>query len=319
MPTETDTPTLPPETTASPETTVPPTTAAPTDFSDVPTAALPPGILSEPNVAEVQRFLTDGDDGEFYMVNLIKHREQAQYADGRDTDLTGAEADAIYGEFIRTTMFPRIGAEVVYAAEVERDVIGGSSFDVVAVARYPSKSAFMQMTNDPEFQEMSVHKAAGVEETTVLATTLLEIPNAPLLDNPPFPATGDDPAFAFMHVLDYRDTAIYAEGDADADNTRSGEDAVNTYSANAGTVAAPLGIRPAAWFNVEATVIGPPGVWEEVRINTFPSHATFSELTSNPIWGSGSHHRTAGIAHTYAIMSLPQINEFNGVLANTTG
>ena len=96
----------------------------------------------------------------------------------------------------------------------------------------------------------------------------------------------------------------------------SGREAVGLYSANAGTVAAPLGVRPVAWFEVEATVIGPVDTWDEVRINMFPSHATFAELTSDPTWESGAHHRQAGLAETYAIMTLPRLNGFDGIVVD---
>ena len=32
------------------------------------------------------------------MVNLLKFKEKAEYEDGRESDLTGAEAYAIYGK-----------------------------------------------------------------------------------------------------------------------------------------------------------------------------------------------------------------------------
>ena len=43
--------------------------------------------------------------------------------------------------------------------------------------------------------------------------------------------------------------------------------------------------------------------------------ATFDALTSDPTWQSGAHHRAAGLEDTYAIMTLPRINGFNGVVA----
>ena len=50
------------------------------------------------------------------MVNLIKYREWAVYADGRETDLTGREANALYNpvEFLSA-----IGARVVFSTEVD--------------------------------------------------------------------------------------------------------------------------------------------------------------------------------------------------------
>ena len=39
-----------------------------------------------------------GEDVPFLAVNLIKFKEKAEYADGRETDLTGREAYAIYSD-----------------------------------------------------------------------------------------------------------------------------------------------------------------------------------------------------------------------------
>lgn len=305
-----------PTTTSTPASTTPTTTAptvepAPTTTTAEPAPTNVGGDASQVNAEEMQRFLavTPDDDGPFYMVNLIRYRDEAEYPDGRATDLSGREADEIYSEWMRTERLPALGAELVYAATVEDELIAGVSFDQVAVVRYPSRAEFAAMAADPEFREMSVHKQAGVADTVVMATSLLPTPRLPLVDAP-FPATDDDRPFAFMHVLDFRETAEYQAGDADADDTRSGRDAVSLYSTNAGTVAMPLGIRSLAWFEVDAVLIGPVDTWDEVRINWFPSHATFDALTSDPVWQSGSHHRTAGLEETYAIRTAPVVNEF---------
>ncbi|MEM7141945.1 MAG: hypothetical protein AAF548_13030 [Actinomycetota bacterium] len=311
---ETTTTTAAPDTATPPETANPFTTVRPSD-DEITRFGVD---MSQPNGAEILAFLQDpDDDGEpFYMVNMIRYRDQAEYADGRETDLTGQEADAIYGEFMGETMLPKYGHEVVYIAQVEQDLIGGSSWDRVAVVKYASRDSFAAMTSDPEFESMAIHKDAGVLDTLVLATSLIETPQLPPLENPPFPATADDTVMAFMHVFDYKETAEYQPGDEDADPTRSGRDAVALYSQNAGTVAQPLGILPTAWFKVEATTLGPAGVWDEVRINLFPSHATFQELTADPTWQTGTHHRTAGLNQTFAIMNQPLINGFNGIVAD---
>ncbi|MBT8213965.1 MAG: hypothetical protein KJP12_01990, partial [Acidimicrobiia bacterium] len=125
------------------------------------------------NLEELGAFLstTSTEDDAFYMVNLIRFREMAEYPDGRETDLTGQEADAIYGDFVSTTMLPEIGAEIVYSASVPPD----EGFDTVAIVRYPSRAAFQRMIDDPQFQEMSIHKQAGVAETIVLATDLVSV------------------------------------------------------------------------------------------------------------------------------------------------
>jgi uncharacterized protein (DUF1330 family) len=125
------------------------------------------------NTDELTAFLSTAseEDDAFHMVNLIRFREMAEYPDGRDTDLTGREADAIYGEFMTTTMLPGTGAEIVYSASVPAT----EDFDTLAIVRYPSRDAFQAMVDDPQFQEMSIHKQAGVAETIVLATDLISL------------------------------------------------------------------------------------------------------------------------------------------------
>ena len=48
--------------------------------------------------------IVSDDPSPFYMVNLIDFYEQANYADGRDSDLTGMEANSIYGQAIFPTL-----------------------------------------------------------------------------------------------------------------------------------------------------------------------------------------------------------------------
>ena len=51
-----------------------------------------------PTEEQMKGFLEPGREGPIYMLNLLKFKEKAEYADGRETDLSGAEAYAIYGQ-----------------------------------------------------------------------------------------------------------------------------------------------------------------------------------------------------------------------------
>ncbi len=107
---------------------------------------------------EEMRNTTAEEDGPFYMVNLIKYREFADYADGRETDLTGREADALYAplEFLQG-----IGAQPVFVADVERQLLGSDvEWDQVAVVRYPTRAKFFEMIDNPEFQARAAHKGS---------------------------------------------------------------------------------------------------------------------------------------------------------------
>ena len=84
------------------------------------------------------------DDGPFFLVNFIRHREHAEYRDGRPTDLTGAQADALYNLAV-LPMLADIGAQPFYVGGVERMPLpgDGQEWDQVAVVLYPSRAMFV--------------------------------------------------------------------------------------------------------------------------------------------------------------------------------
>ena len=50
-----------------------------------------------PTPEGMQAFLAKDIEGPVSMLNLLKFKEKAEYADGRETELTGAEAYGLYG------------------------------------------------------------------------------------------------------------------------------------------------------------------------------------------------------------------------------
>ncbi len=91
-----------------------------------------------PNDQQMNALLEPGHDNPIYMVNLLKFKEQAEYPDGRETELTGAQAFAIYGE---------------------------------AVAMYPNRKTLFDMLTSPEYQEVVAHRTAGLAGQLNIETT----------------------------------------------------------------------------------------------------------------------------------------------------
>ena len=105
------------------------------------------------------------DDGPIWMVNLMKYRDVADYADGRESTISGREADEIYAPI---DVLADIGAEVVFVADVEQQLLGDSPiWDRVAIVKYASRRSFIEMQGRPDFQEKHAHKDAGMETTIV--------------------------------------------------------------------------------------------------------------------------------------------------------
>ena len=118
------------------------------------------------SLAERWAELDDETDGPFLAINLMRYRERAEYLDGRETDLTGREADDAY-----TPLGPlvTVGASFLLAADVEQQPAGEPGFHRVAIVRYPTRRSFLHMQELDEFQELHVHKDAGIEFTIIAA------------------------------------------------------------------------------------------------------------------------------------------------------
>lgn len=104
----------------------------------------------------------------FHMINLIDHYEQANYGDGRQSGLTGEEANALYGQAILPQLLahnsgPQILVPVsVVLTQEDRD------WEQAVIVRYASRDAFLNIfALNPQAGEALQHKEAGVEETLV--------------------------------------------------------------------------------------------------------------------------------------------------------
>jgi hypothetical protein len=117
-----------------------------------------------PNREQLEGFSKPGAEGPIYMVNLLKFKERAEYADGRENSLTGEEAYGLYAEGVIKAL-ARVGGSGMFSAKVERLMLGEVEglWDRVAIAMYPSRSAMMEMMTLPEMREIGVHRAAGLE------------------------------------------------------------------------------------------------------------------------------------------------------------
>lgn len=105
-------------------------------------------------------------DGPFWAVNLMDYRELADYADGRETTLSGREADDLYAPL---GPLAEIGAMPAFSANVIQQPLGKPAYDRVAIVRYPSRAKFFEMQRREDFLELHAHKDAGMASTIVFA------------------------------------------------------------------------------------------------------------------------------------------------------
>jgi len=238
-------------------------------------------------------------DGPIWMINLMKYRERADYADGSEHSISGREADDLYAPL---DVLADIGAEVVFVADVDQQLLGDSpQWDRVAIVKYPTRRSFIEMQSRPDFQRKHVHKDAGMETTIVAGCLPMALPQGDLVDwaaVPHPPTTGDGPVVV-IHVLKF---------DAASASAVTPDEMV-AYQNAAALVAVPHGVRLNGWFAVEGTILGDGRSWDQIRFNEFPSKAAFMAVVTDPARLEAQHgHREVAIADTYTMILRPTIN-----------
>lgn len=112
----------------------------------------------------------DGSDAPVVMLNLNKYRERAAYADGRDTGgRSGREVYLDYGVVAQQAL-AAVGAKILWATEASTPLIGcdHDAYDEVLAIWYPSRAAFVELTNFPGYQEALAHREAALAWSSLI-------------------------------------------------------------------------------------------------------------------------------------------------------
>ncbi|NCX30234.1 MAG: DUF1330 domain-containing protein [Proteobacteria bacterium] len=116
-----------------------------------------------PTKEQMEGFLEGDSDTPIAMINLLKFKKKAEYEDGRDTNLTGEQAYAIYMDEV-VGHLKKVGGEVSFGGSINRLMLGEMDdlWDATFIAKYPSKKAMLKMVTDPDYLESNKHRAAGL-------------------------------------------------------------------------------------------------------------------------------------------------------------
>ncbi len=121
---------------------------------------------------DMQALLSQEINGAITMVHLLKFKARAEYTDGRETDLTGAEAYEVY----RSKMVERAtsaGGRLVFQGVARQLLLGEveEMWDEVLIVEFPSKESFDEIISSPDMAEWGVHRRAGLDGQLLIATT----------------------------------------------------------------------------------------------------------------------------------------------------
>ena len=116
-----------------------------------------------PNEEQLAGFLEGDTETPIKMVNLLTFKDKAEYADGRETNLSGKEVYQIYANEVQGHL-EKVGGKSIFFGEVQRLMLGEVEelWDWVAIAEYPSRKAMLEMIMNSEYQKSAEHRSAGL-------------------------------------------------------------------------------------------------------------------------------------------------------------
>jgi uncharacterized protein (DUF1330 family) len=122
----------------------------------------------DPTREQFEAFKSLPRDKPVNMLNLVRLRYKAEYADGRKA--TGAEAYQAYARE-SAAVFQRVGGSIIWRGAPKVMLIGpgAESWHLSFIARYPTAAAFLAMVTDPEYQAIVFHRQAAVEDSRLIA------------------------------------------------------------------------------------------------------------------------------------------------------
>lgn len=116
--------------------------------------------------------MASGDmDQPVVMLNQLRYKNQAEAGHGVD-GLTGREAYEVYGKLF-AKLHSRFGGEPIWMGRAQHTIIGDDKWDIVILVKYPKRSQFLSMFDDPDYQKIAPIRAAALADSRLIEMTQL--------------------------------------------------------------------------------------------------------------------------------------------------
>jgi len=147
--------------------------------------------MIDPSDSQMQAFLATDQASPVIFVNCHRYFSEARYsADFNDerypTNVSGRDAYHRYLKEVSSRFVPQVGGRLLFAGPVDMVFIGEGNWDEIVIGQYPSKSHAMRVPALPGYDEIVVHRKAGLEavQTMVLSPENFLINNIDSRDLP---------------------------------------------------------------------------------------------------------------------------------------
>lgn len=122
----------------------------------------------EPTPAQLAAFVGATAAEPLYMLNLLRFKTTADGVLAAE-NISGTEAYDRYAAAVGLHL-ARVGGELFWAGACSRALIGpdDGEWDVVAIARYPNRQAFLDMISDPAYLETAALRSAALADSRLI-------------------------------------------------------------------------------------------------------------------------------------------------------
>ena len=101
------------------------------------------------------------------MLNLLRFKPEG-----------GAEKYAEYGTAV-APLLEKVGGEVIFAGQATPPLLGEEGWDLVALARYPSRQAFLDMVSSPEYRKIAHLRTEALSASELHPMDPADAPSGP--------------------------------------------------------------------------------------------------------------------------------------------
>jgi uncharacterized protein (DUF1330 family) len=136
--------------------------------------------MIDPSESQAQAFFATDQTSPVIFVNCHRYFSQARYPDDFIDDLypgnvSGREAYHRYFSEVSSKFVPRVGGHILLAGSVDMVFIGEGDWDEIIIGQYPSKEHAMRIPTMPGYEELAIHRSAGLKTAQTLVLSPQEM------------------------------------------------------------------------------------------------------------------------------------------------
>jgi len=119
------------------------------------------------NPEQFKKLDTNPNEGPFVMLNLLKFKAQG-----------GAAA---YSRYLNeaSVFADKVGSKILYLGKPYELLNGSEIWDLVMLVQYPSRKAFLQLINNPEYIKVHKFREEACERAVLYATDPMKFKDLP--------------------------------------------------------------------------------------------------------------------------------------------